>query len=195
MTTFSFARINARKIGYTIRKTVDSEMVVYPVGTGADHPAAYFTDCPADALDTARAMAANDGPKVTVSTTPAPAHGCMGLPETPVAPRPVRATAPTRIETKVTVSTIPAPAPGCMGTPAGRQVRFRSAKVTVLNPAKRTRADLERMAARSDVLGELARDGLAAVASGGFPLYAFNTGRRINADELDAMAYGYGAES
>lgn len=54
--TFTTARRAARSLGWTMRKTgYDSEIVCYPVGTGQDAPAAYFTDCPRDALDTIRA--------------------------------------------------------------------------------------------------------------------------------------------
>jgi hypothetical protein len=57
-------------------------------------------------------------------------------------------------------------------------------------PAARRKSDLVAMAARPDLIGELARDGLRAVsASGAFPLYAFRDGRPIDADELDSMIY------
>lgn len=51
----------ARPLGYTIRRTQDSELVGYKKGTGQDAPAAYFSDCPLDVLATVAAMAAQDG--------------------------------------------------------------------------------------------------------------------------------------
>ena len=55
--TFTDAKRACRALGFTLRRTIpgESEMVLYLIGTGADSPSAYFTDCPADALGTARA--------------------------------------------------------------------------------------------------------------------------------------------
>lgn len=51
----------ARPLGYTIRRTQDSEVVAYRKGTGQDAPHAYFTDDVCDALATVAAMAVNEG--------------------------------------------------------------------------------------------------------------------------------------
>lgn len=67
--TFTEARKKARELGFTLRRSApgESEIVVYRVGSGMDSPAAYFTDCPADALDTARAMAADsEAPRLSL---------------------------------------------------------------------------------------------------------------------------------
>ena len=85
--TYTKARAACRALGYPLRKETpgSDDLALYRVGSGVDAPHAYFTTCPDDALATCKAMAA---PKVTVSTTPAPGLGCMGLPNTPTLPRP-----------------------------------------------------------------------------------------------------------
>ena len=69
------ATIACRKLGYTLRRTVDSEVVLYPLGTGERDPRAYYTDCPADALATCEAMVAKDRP----SHRSAMAHKCAPI--------------------------------------------------------------------------------------------------------------------
>ena len=50
------ARAVCSHLGLTLRPTVDSEMVLYPKGTGQDHPSAYFSDDLEDLVGTAIAM-------------------------------------------------------------------------------------------------------------------------------------------
>lgn len=58
--TLTAAATAARALGYTIRRTVDSEVVAYRKGEGVNSPAAYFTDDPADALATVQEMHRRD---------------------------------------------------------------------------------------------------------------------------------------
>lgn len=58
--TLTAAATAARALGYTIRRTVDSEVVAYRKGEGVNSPAAYFTNDPADALATVQEMARRD---------------------------------------------------------------------------------------------------------------------------------------
>lgn len=74
--TLTAAAKAARELGFTLRKTApgESEIVVYRKGEGMDSPRAYFTDCPVDALLTARAMAADDNAgRLTLTGKPATA--------------------------------------------------------------------------------------------------------------------------
>lgn len=58
--TLTAAATAARALGYTIRRTVDSEVVAYRKGEGVNSPAAYFTNDPADALATVQEMHRRD---------------------------------------------------------------------------------------------------------------------------------------
>lgn len=58
--TLTAAATAARALGYTIRRTVDSEVVAYRKGEGVNSPAAYFTDDLADALATVQEMHRRD---------------------------------------------------------------------------------------------------------------------------------------
>lgn len=57
--TLKAAAAEARAHGWTLRRTIDSEVVVYPLGTGQDAPEAYFTDDLEDALGTMHANIAH----------------------------------------------------------------------------------------------------------------------------------------
>lgn len=172
MTTFTAAKTAARALGYTLRRATpgDSEIVVYPVGTGADNPAAYFTSCPVDALDTARAMAAANA---------APTDGNGEAPYTHVCSGCGADMGPDASPYDV--------CPDCAPKPRARPARRKAM----------TRRDLAAMAAdcgASPVARDLAALSLTAVAiapdSGAFPLYAFRDGAEIIPDDLDSMAYG-----
>lgn len=70
--TLTRAAALARPLGYTIRREPEAgEIVAYAKGTGKDAPAAYFTDCPIDALATVCAMAENTD---SVSDSDLPAY-------------------------------------------------------------------------------------------------------------------------
>ena len=57
--TWSQAERECRALGFTLRRSgYGKEHVLYRQGTSADHPAAYFTECPKDAAETCRAMTA-----------------------------------------------------------------------------------------------------------------------------------------
>lgn len=58
--TIAEAAAQARALGYTIRRTVDSEFVAYRKGEGQNSPAAYFSDDLADVLGTVQEMARRD---------------------------------------------------------------------------------------------------------------------------------------
>lgn len=123
---------------------------------------------------------------------PCPPIDCMGLPTAVTTPEPAPACEAcggtvdvqdfdngghwAEVESLCAHCRAKAPAPGTTD-PAPKR------------PHARRKTDLTAMAARSDLLGELARDGLRAVASGGFPLYAFRDNRPLSEDDLDSLIY------
>ena len=165
--TVTAAKAAARAFGYTIRKTTpgESELVVYRAGTGQNDPAAYFTDCPLDALDTARAMARRDLDKEAAALLIDPDSD----------------------ENRHTIESVAAD----MGlTPEPRRAKPARRKAMTRRDLAAMAADCE----ASPVARDLAALSLAAVSvasdSGAFPLYAFRDGADIGPDELDSLAYG-----
>lgn len=174
MTTFTQARKECRALGYTLRKETpgSDDLALYPLGTGIDAPSAYFTTCPVDALETCRAMARVDLEQEAAK-----------LLDDPTSP-----------ENRDTIESVAAE----MGLPprgplAELVEESERMKRHAPRPARvQTKAELRAMAARPDIMGELAREGLRAVScdSGAFPLYAFRDAQEVTPDDLDAMAYG-----
>jgi len=77
--TAAAAAALARPLGYTIRREPEAgEIVAYAKGTGKNAPAAYFTDCPIDALATVCAMAADSADPEALAA----AHAACGVPMT-----------------------------------------------------------------------------------------------------------------